>query len=154
MRHWSVCPKGHSAEGCRCSRHLPPWTLTEMVPLRHALAWRTRDVIAPSDPVEVGRCSDHVESFFAPQARLRPPTLDDVLTGLRQRFGQPGGKASGSFQRPDPTARRVVSGPVEHALVARTVGRSLDVGTGGTGGGVSTARSMVSRSRSPPMTFS
>jgi hypothetical protein len=68
------------------------------------------------------RGSDRIEPVVLRAAGpFEGADLDDVLTGLGQRFGQPGGEAPGSFQRPHPTPRRVVFGPVEHAHIARTV---------------------------------
>jgi len=61
------------------------------------------------------------------------PNFDDVLTGLRKGLGQSGSKASRAFQRPDPTPRRSLVGPVQRRGVTRTVGRDLDMGADGAG---------------------
>ncbi|MDQ1624030.1 MAG: hypothetical protein QOH19_2448 [Actinomycetota bacterium] len=58
----------------------------------------------------------------------------DILTGQGQFPGQPGGEAPRSLQCPDPAARCMVPGPVEHARVSGAVGRRLEVGAQSAGG--------------------
>ena len=100
------------------------------------------------------RGTHRVESVvLGAAAALDSANLDDVLAGLGQRISQPGSEAAGSFQRPDPAAGRVLAAQRSmprdirrRRLVPRSERGLLPVAVS------STARSMVSRSGSPPMT--
>lgn len=47
--------------------------------------------------------------------------LDDVLSGLGEERGQPGGEAAGALQRPHPRPGRVRGCPRQHVRIARSV---------------------------------
>jgi hypothetical protein len=78
--------------------------------------------------------------------------LDDPFAVLEQESGQSGAEASGSFDRPDPTAGCVPGGEGLAAFVAHGVGGALQMVDDGAGGRLDDSGVLVSRWVSTPMT--
>jgi hypothetical protein len=95
---------------------------------------------------------EHVGLASAPVGGpLGPADLDDVVAGLVEEGGESGAVAADAFQGPAATARDVLTGEVQQALVTRALaGESVLARTAPIG--LTAAAARVSRWVSTPMT--